>query len=98
MSKNERASASPAKKKTAMSLEDFFANELPPLSEIVTFCNTLPMSLYADTTGVKSPEVVYRGLMLSQNRLVAEEYLLNSRRSEADLGVVIGTNNYTLPM
>src|SRR5205807_7696031 len=55
------------------------------------------MSLYADTTVVKSPEVVFRGLFLSQNRLVAEEYLLNFRRSEADLGVVIGANNYLNP-
>ena len=86
------------KKKTTMTLADFFARELPPLSDIVTFCNNLPMSLYADTTVVKSPEVVFRGLVLSQNRLVAEEYLLNFRRSEADLGVVIGTNNYSLPM
>lgn len=87
-----------AAKKVSMTLEEFFANELPSLSEIVTFCNTLPMSIYADSTGVKSPEVVYRGLALSQNRLVSEEYLLNFRRTEADLGVVIGTNNYTLPM
>jgi SagB-type dehydrogenase family enzyme len=81
-----------------MTFADFFARELPPLSDIVSFCNNLPMSLYADSTGVKSPEAVYRGLFLSQNRLLTEEYLLNFRRSEADLGVVIGTNNYSLPM
>lgn len=86
------------KTKTKMALERFFAEELPPLSDIVSFCNNLPMSLYADTTGVKSPEVVFRGLVLSRNRFLAEEYLLNFRRSEADLGVVIGTNNYSLPM
>jgi SagB-type dehydrogenase family enzyme len=84
--------------KTRMTLADFFARELPPLSDIVTFTNNLPMSLYADTTVVKSPEVVFRGLMLSRNRLTAEEYLLNFRRSESDLGVVIGANNYSLPM
>lgn len=84
--------------KTMMTLEEFFARELPPLSDIVTFSNNLPMSLYADTTVVKSPEVVFRGLVLSRNRLVAEEYLLNFRRSESDLGVVIGANNYSLPM
>jgi SagB-type dehydrogenase family enzyme len=36
--------------------------------------------------------------LLSQNRLVAEDYLLNFRRSEADLGIVIGANNYSNPM
>lgn len=81
-----------------MTLDEFFARELPPLSDIVTFSNNLPMSLYADTTVVKSPEVVFRGLVLSRNRFVAEEYLLNFRRNESDLGVVIGANNYTLPM
>jgi len=86
------------KKKTGMTLEGFFAQEMPLLSDIITFCNQLPMSLYADSTVVKSPEVVFRGLALSQNRLVAEEYLLNYRRSEADFGVVIGINNYRRPM
>jgi SagB-type dehydrogenase family enzyme len=81
-----------------MTLADFVARELPPLSDIVTFCNTLPMSLYADSTGVKSPEVVFRGLVLSQAHWLGEEYLLNFRRGEADLGVAIGANNYTLPM
>ena len=81
-----------------MTLDEYVERELPPLSQVVTFCNNLPVSLYADTTVVKSPEVVFRGLLLSENRLLAEEYLLNCRRSEADLGVVIGTNNYRSPM
>jgi SagB-type dehydrogenase family enzyme len=85
-------------RKTTMTRAEFFASELPPISDIVTFCNSLPMSLYADTTVVKSPEVVFRGTLLSQTGFVAQEYLLNSRRSEADLGVVIGINDYSLPM
>jgi len=85
-------------KKTRMTLAEFCERELPSLAEVVGFCNNLHISLYADTTVVKSPEVVFRGAALSQNRLVAEEYLLNFRRSEADLGVVIGTANYSLPM
>ena len=84
--------------KTRMTLANFFEGELPPLSDIVSFCNNLPISLYAGSTVVKSPEVVFRGLVLSRDRLIAEEYLLNFRRSEADLGVVIGANNYSLPM
>lgn len=87
-----------ARGKERMTLSEFFERELPPMSDVVTFCNNLPMSLYADSTGVKSPEVIFRGQVLSSNRLIAEEYLLNFRRSEADLGVVIGTNNYSLPM
>jgi SagB-type dehydrogenase family enzyme len=85
-------------RKVEMGLSDFFAGELPPISDIVTFCNNLPISLYADTTVVKSPEVVFRGLVLGHNGLVAQEYLLNSRRSDADLGVIIGINDYSLPM
>jgi SagB-type dehydrogenase family enzyme len=81
-----------------MTLDEYVERELPPLSQVVTFCNNLPVSLYADTTVVKSPEVVFRGLLLSENRLLAEEYLLNSRRSDADLSVVVGANNYRLPM
>lgn len=81
-----------------MTLANFLERELPTISDIVTFCNNLPMSPYADTTVVKSPEAVFRGLVLSQNRLLAEEYLLNFRRSEADLGMVVGVNNYALPM
>ncbi len=83
--------------KSEMSVQDFMEGELPQLAEIVSFCNNLPISLYADTTGVKSPEVAYRGLLLSQSRTLAEEYLMNFRRSEADIGVVVGVNNFALP-
>ena len=79
-------------------MDEYIERELPLLSQAVTFCNNLPVSLYSDTTVVKSPEIVFRGLLLSKNRLLAEEYLLNLRRSDADLGVIIGTNNYRLPM
>jgi len=84
--------------RVTMPLAQFVGSELGPLAELVTFCNNIPMSLYADSTVVKSPEVVFRGLMLSRTGLLAEDYLLNFRRSEADFGVVVGTNNYTLPM
>lgn len=87
----------PALQKTKMTLNDFLERELPQVVDVISFCGNMPMSLYADATVVKSPEVVFRGLFLSQNRLVAEEYLLNFRRSEADLGVVIGANNYQNP-
>ncbi len=81
-----------------MTVDEFFAKELPPLSDMITFCNNIPMSLYANSTGVKSPEVVFRGMAFSQNRYLSEEYLLNFRHSDTDLGVIIGTNNFRLPM
>ncbi|MBX3745298.1 MAG: SagB/ThcOx family dehydrogenase [Verrucomicrobiae bacterium] len=84
--------------KTTMTAAEFMSKETPLVSSVVTFCNNLPMSLYADTTVARSPEVVYRGLILSHNRLVAEEYLLNFRRSDADFGVAIGVNNFRLPV
>lgn len=85
-------------KKTKMTMEEFFENELPHLLDIISFSNNLPMSVYADSTVVKSPEVVFRGLAFSKNRLISEEYLLNFHRSEPDMGMVIGVNNYRLPM
>jgi SagB-type dehydrogenase family enzyme len=83
--------------KVEMSFDEFVATELPHLADIVTFSNNLPISIYAGSTGVKSPEVVYRGLMLSQNRLSAEEYLLNFKGNDADIGIIIGTNTYNMP-
>ncbi|HLP58496.1 MAG TPA: nitroreductase family protein, partial [Candidatus Deferrimicrobium sp.] len=85
-------------KKTPMAMEEFFAKELPPLADIVGFCGNLPMSVYSDSTVVKTGEVVYRGLVFSKTRLVSEDYLLNYRRSEPDMGMVIGVNNYRMPM
>ncbi|MGE5341236.1 MAG: SagB family peptide dehydrogenase [Candidatus Omnitrophota bacterium] len=84
-------------KKTAMTIEEFFAKELPHLSDIVGFSGNLPMSVYADSTAVKTGEVVFRGLVLSQNRLLSEDYLLNYRRSDPEMGMMIGVNNYRLP-
>lgn len=84
--------------KVTMTLSEFMTTELPPLADIATFSNHLPMSLYSDSTVVKSPEVVYRGVATSQNTFVSEQYLLNFRRSDADLGFLLGTNNFQLPM
>jgi SagB-type dehydrogenase family enzyme len=83
--------------KVEMSLDEFVQNELPHLADIVSFSNNLPMSIYANSTGVKTPESVYRGMMLSQNQLSAEQYLLNFRGNDADIGVLIGVNNYAMP-
>lgn len=96
--KNDESAEHSSATKTKMTLDQFMESELPPVVDVVSFCGNMPMSLYADTTIVKSPEVVFRGLVFSQNRLIAEEYLLNFKRNDADLGVVIGANNYRNPM
>jgi len=84
--------------KVRMTIDGFFEDELPFLADVVGFCGNLPMSVYANSTVVKSPEVVFRGLAFSRNRFLSEEYLLNFRRSEPELGTVVGVNNFRLPM
>lgn len=81
-----------------LSLEEFQNTELPHLADVLSFGNSHQSSVYADTTAVKSPEVVYRGLFYSKNRLGSESYLLNYRSSDADMGVMTGVNNYSMPM
>jgi SagB-type dehydrogenase family enzyme len=88
---------SPARQKVEMTIDEFLERELPPLADITTFSHNLPMSIYADSTGVKTPETVYRGLLLSQTSLAAEEYLLNFKGNDADLGIIYGTNSYSMP-
>jgi len=87
----------PSERRT-MDCEQFEREELPHLAEVLSFGNSHQSSVYADSTGVKSPEVVFRGLFLSQNRLVSEEYLLNYRRNTADMSLLIGVGNYGMPM
>ncbi len=88
----------PKGQKVQLTLEDFCAQELPTIADIVSFTNNFPISVYAESTIVKSPEVVFRGLMISHNRYLSEEYLLNYRHHELDMGMMIGVNNYRLPM
>lgn len=87
-----------ARKKVKMSMDQFFAEELPPLADVISFTNNLPMSLYADSTGVKTPEGVFRGSVLSKSQLVSQDYLLNYHQGSASFGLMVGTNNYRLPM
>lgn len=86
------------RKKVKMSMDQFFAEELPPLADVISFTNNLPMSLYADSTGVKTPEGAFRGSVLSKSKLVSQDYLLNFHQGSANFGLMIGTNNYRLPM
>jgi SagB-type dehydrogenase family enzyme len=84
--------------KKKLTLEAFQSTELPQLADVVSFSNNLDISIYANSTVVKSPEVVFRGLLTSHTRLIGEEYLLNFQRSDADFGRAIGVGNYSLPM
>jgi SagB-type dehydrogenase family enzyme len=84
--------------KKTMRMQEFLETELPHLTDVVRFTNSLEMSLYANSTVVKSPEVVFRGLVFSRNRFLSEQYLLNFQRSDADFGRPIGIGNYSLPM
>lgn len=81
-------------KKIDMTLSELKKDELPPLMNIISFCANLPISLYSDTTLVKTPEACFRGLYYSTNRLVGEEFLLNHRRSSTDLAMIMGIKAY----
>ncbi|MBN1243429.1 MAG: SagB/ThcOx family dehydrogenase [Spirochaetales bacterium] len=86
-----------AARKTRMTYEQLLEGEIGVVADVVGFANSQMTSIYADTTVVKSPEVVYRGVLSSRNRFISEEYLLNFRRSRADMSQIIGVNNYRLP-
>ncbi len=81
-------------KKSDLTMNELRNTELPQLSNIVNFCANVPISLYSDTTIVKTPETCFRGLYYSTNRLAGEEFLLNYRRSNSDLSMVIGIKAY----
>jgi SagB-type dehydrogenase domain len=81
-------------KKSDLTINELRNTELPQLSNIVNFCANVPISLYSDTTIVKTPETCFRGLYYSTNRLAGEEFLLNYRRSNSDLSMVIGIKAY----
>ncbi|MBP7263633.1 MAG: SagB family peptide dehydrogenase [Spirochaetia bacterium] len=83
------------KQKTAMTVAEFKEKEMGPLWEIFDFCTNLPMSVYADTLGVKLPEACYRSSPISRDsRLASEEYLLNAKRSSLDMALPIGVFSY----
>jgi hypothetical protein len=82
-------------KKTEMTLDEFQVKERNPIWEIFNFNSNIPISLYTDSTGVKVPETVYRGIFLSNSSLSSENYLLNAKRSSIDLGLPVGVFLYS---
>ena len=82
-------------RKINMTLNEYKQNEMPLLWEIVEFSSNIPISLYVDSTVVKLPEACYRGAMLSQTRLISEEYLLNFKRNSIDMALPLGVSAYS---
>ena len=85
------------KQKKEMSLLEFKQRELPVILSIFDFASYIPASVYLESTGVKLPEATYRSSLISETRLISEEYLLNAKRSSLDMGIPIGVFSYSAP-
>ena len=84
-------------KKIEISKEELEAREIPLLFSVVNFSSNIPVSMYADTIGIKTSESSsYRGAMHSEvNRNISEEYLLNSKKSSIDLSSMFNVTSYS---
>lgn len=80
--------------KIKLTLNEFYQNELPILGDIINFNSNLFVSAYTNTTGVKTPETVFRGTLFSRNRFNSEEYLLNYKKSGLNLSMSMGVMSY----
>lgn len=83
-------------KKIEISREELEAKEIPLLFSVVNFSSNIPMSMYADTIGIKTSESSYRASIYSEvNRNISEEYLLNSKKSSIDLSSMLDVVSYS---
>ena len=83
-------------KKIEVSREELEAKEIPLLFSVVNFSSNIPVSMYADTIGIKTSESSYRASMHSEvNRNISEEYLLNSKKSSIDLSTMLDVVGYS---
>lgn len=57
----------------------------------------MPVTIYAESLGVKAPEGCYRSAVWAEGstRLIGEEYLLNAKRSSLEIGMPIGVFHYS---
>lgn len=57
----------------------------------------MPVTIYAESLGVKAPEGCYRSAVWAEGstRLIGEEYLLNAKRSSLEMGMPIGVFHYS---
>ena len=83
--------------KVSINIDSFYQEELPFISDIIHFNSNLYISRYAQTTGVKNSETVFRGTLFSENRFLFEEYLLNFKKGVADLTMRMGVMPYRQP-
>lgn len=89
-SKNEKT------KKIEITKEELESKEIPLLFSVVNFSSNIPVSMYADTIGIKTAESSYRGAISSEvNRNISEEYLLNSKKSSIDLSEIYNVVSYS---
>ena len=83
-------------KKIEVSREELGDKEIPLLFSVVNFSSNIPVSMYADTIGIKTSESSYRASMHSEvNRNISEEYLLNSKKSSIDLSTMLDVVGYS---
>ena len=83
-------------KKIEVSKEELESKEIPLLFSVVNFSSNIPVSMYADTIGIKTSESSYRASMHSEvNRNISEEYLLNSKKSSIDLSTMLDVVGYS---
>ena len=83
-------------KKIEISKEELESKEIPLLFSVVNFSSNIPVSMYADTIGIKTSESSYRASMHSEvNRNISEEYLLNSKKSSIDLSAMLDVTGYS---
>ena len=60
-------------KKIEISKEELESKEIPLLFSVVNFSSNIPVSMYADTIGIKTSESYYRDSMHSEvNRNIRE--------------------------
>lgn len=80
------------KNKKQKSSENRFPYEMQIVSFNTQYCN---MSTYADSTVMKTPDTVLKGNLYSkENRFISEEYLLNYRTNNSNLGFRAGLSNF----
>ncbi|WP_300366984.1 SagB family peptide dehydrogenase [Brachyspira sp.] len=83
-------------KKIEVTKEELESREIPLLFSTVNFSSNIPISMYADTIGIKTSESSYRGAMNSEvNRNISEEYLLNCKKSSADISTMLNVTGYS---
>ncbi len=86
-----------SKSKKRMSLAEFNQEEKGVIWLIVDHATNLPVTLYAESLGIKVPEAIYRSGIYSvdSTRLIGETYLLNAKRSSLEMGLPHGVFNYS---